>query len=831
MKIQLALLISWCLAIACPGAETPKDASITFKCQVLSGDGKPVPGARVYVNRPATRECILDDPIIAQGVTDAEGWFRASCTASPNLTYFDASIIADAGKDGIGVGRVFYRPPMESPQAGAIKLMPASELKATILTPEGTPAAGLELWVMAFALPGREEGPGGHLFGDASPLPGGLWRARTDEQGKLCIPQLPTGLHVYLKHGDSRWAQFKGRYHIFVEPLVKVDDTERTLQLAVPATMRGRILLPDGTPAGGSIVSIIDGVHPYVTAHGDEVKANERGEFVIDQIPPATYKLHYETEPPHFKKWIGSEKADLKVTAGQTLDLGDLVATEAAYVTGEVVDAETGKVVEEPLTFRLAAGQHDLHYQSQRYPKPEYHPPGNDDSVQVQVKGGEEKKVTFKLRPVKPEELVSGVVLDEAGNPVENARVAILGYGDRPFPTMAGSDKEGKFKLVRERGASQEMVLAWTEKAMSNPVPVEPGKSPTVRLREHELGKISGIVVDEADQPIAGAKISWNVPATVCLGGPVVRQVQSDAAGRFEFPRFWSDMEGVSFFCQAAGLGNVALRDVEVLSGTVTELKFTMKKADKTVSGQLVDAAGKPMVGLWVYAGNAKATTDMDGRFRISGLAPGRVHVRAILKTEDLTSEAKKWANAGDADVKLVLPAADGEVTGIVVNHAGKPVPLAKVESYDRDRKTTTDAAGRFKLGGVVKGWFTVDVKARTDDGEKAELRVRLKSGMKDVKITLPEKSREMFALPAEPVDLIGKTAPQVEYTKWMNSDPLGPHGRGKVRILDFWGLECSPCIATFPKVQKFWEAHKDKGIEIVATTSFYPEQEVKEFL
>jgi thiol-disulfide isomerase/thioredoxin len=290
-------------------------------------------------------------------------------------------------------------------------------------------------------------------------------------------------------------------------------------------------------------------------------------------------------------------------------------------------------------------------------------------------------------------------------------------------------------------------------------------------------------------------------------------------------------MEGVTFFCQAAGLGNVALHDVEVLSGTVTELKFTMKKADKTVSGRLVDASGKPMVGLWVYAGNAKATTDMDGRFRISGLAPGRVHLRATLKTEEFSSEARKWVNAGDADVKLVLPAADGEVTGVVLDAAGKPVPMAKLESYGRGRKTTTDAQGHFKLGGVEKGWFTVSVEARSAEGEKIKHDARLKTGMKEVRIALPGKSLEEVGRPAEPVDLLGKPAPQVEYTKWVNCEPLAPHGRGKVRILDFWGLECAPCIATFPKVQKFWDAHKGKGIEIVAATSFYPEQEVKEFL
>ncbi|QIF04336.1 carboxypeptidase regulatory-like domain-containing protein [Roseimicrobium sp. ORNL1] len=842
MKIR-ALIFTVCgLLMASLSAQETNDKKETPKpivCEVVTQEGKPVVGAKIYLSCPGSRDYVLEDPIIAQGVTDAQGLFRTSCTPPPQSKFFIAFAVVDAGKDGIGLEMVPIRTPSQhaSPEKHRIEVQPTADLKGTILTPDGKPAAGLEVWLQGFCLQKKTSGPEPGFFGDMSRLPGDLWKARTDTQGKFVMSMLPRNAHVYLKHDGSRWAQFKGRYHIMVEPLAKVDGSEPTLHLAEPGAIRGRILLPDGKPAAGSVVSILER-DPYVTAYGDEVKANDRGEFIIPQIPASTYKVHYETQPPYFTRWIGAEKSGAIVKAGEVTDMGDLVVTEAAHITGEVVDAETGKVIEEPLTFRLAAGKHELRYRSQRYPKPEYHPPANDDTVDVQVKGGEEKKVTFKLRPVKPDELVVGVVLDEEGKPAANVRVAKLGNGGENFPSMRTTDQDGKFKMARERDASNEAVLAWTDRAMSHPEPVEPGKELTIKLREKDLGRVSGIVVDAAGNPIADAKIRWSVPQPVCLFGPVPQQVKSDVSGRFEFPRFWSGMEGVSFYCEAeAGLGNASERDVKVLSGVITELKFVMNKADKAVSGLLVDSEGKPLAGLMVYASgtgqprNLKATTDMEGRFRITGMAPGRVHLRSIVKTEEFTSEAKKWASAGDTGVKLILPAANGEVSGTVVDASGKPVAMAKMESYGRGRKTSTDEAGAFKMSGLVDGWFTVQVEARHDDGERVELRERLKTGMKNAKLVLPAKNREVAALPAEPVDLIGKPAPQVEYTKWVNCEPLAPHGQGKVRILDFWGIECAPCIASFPKVQKFWEAHKDKDIEIVATTSFYPEQEVKEFL
>jgi thiol-disulfide isomerase/thioredoxin len=299
----------------------------------------------------------------------------------------------------------------------------------------------------------------------------------------------------------------------------------------------------------------------------------------------------------------------------------------------------------------------------------------------------------------------------------------------------------------------------------------------------------------------------------------------------------WTRKDGVTFFCKAEGYGSGSLRDKMIKEDATTELKFTLGVADQFVAGTVVDAEGRPAAGVSVYAsgtgqpGNARAITDAKGRFRIENLVAGKVHVRAYHKTEGSTREARKWANANDMGVRLQLPEASGEVTGMVVDAAGRPVPMAKVESYVRGRKITTDKDGKFKIIGLVQGWFTVDVQSVNEKGELLKRSLRLKPGMKDAKITLPAKNKEEPALPVDPVDLTGKPAAEVKIATWVNCEPLPAHGRGNVRILDFWGLECAPCIASFPKVQQFWEAHRGKGIEFLATTSFYPVEEVKEFL
>jgi len=139
------------------------------------------------------------------------------------------------------------------------------------------------------------------------------------------------------------------------------------------------------------------------------------------------------------------------------------------------------------------------------------------------------------------------------------------------------------------------------------------------------------------------------------------------------------------------------------------------------------------------------------------------------------------------------------------------------VESYARGRKTATDNSGSFTLGGIELGWFTVNVRMHQPNGTLHEKDFRLKTGMANVKLSLPETTDDSAGSAAPPVDLTGKPAPEIHVATWIHTEPLAAKAGGKVRILDFWGMECAPCLAGFPKVQKFWQEHQHDGIEFIA--------------
>ena len=77
------------------------------------------------------------------------------------------------------------------------------------------------------------------------------------------------------------------------------------------------------------------------------------------------------------------------------------------------------------------------------------------------------------------------------------------------------------------------------------------------------------------------------------------------------------------------------------------------------------------------------------------------------------------------------------------------------------------------------------------------------------------------------------KPAPSIVATEWKNAPDTTTLDayKGKVVLLDFWGTWCSPCVDKLPKVQKLYEAYKDKGLVVIGVHSKDGADNVTEFL
>lgn len=61
--------------------------------------------------------------------------------------------------------------------------------------------------------------------------------------------------------------------------------------------------------------------------------------------------------------------------------------------------------------------------------------------------------------------------------------------------------------------------------------------------------------------------------------------------------------------------------------------------------------------------------------------------------------------------------------------------------------------------------------------------------------------------------------APKYTITHWFVNTISKEDTQGKVILLDFWNIDCKPCVSSLPKLQEIHDKYIDKGLVVIACT------------
>ena len=571
-------------------------------------------------------------------------------------------------------------------------------------------------------------------------LPAPLGETKSDESGRFRISLEKPGVLLALRIATPGLPEAR-----LAGPYDSGDTTDLAdLRLPASAKISGRVSDDTGKPVSGARVTVVAGGAGFGDAEAvylSEAKSGVDGSFAMPDAPDGPRVLTARAAGfgpvTRFAFEARAEERIVLRTGGAVR--GILTDASGKPVAGAIV------VCEQVAARTDASGAYRL--TGVPLGSQTVEAVWKDDFVarKESVKVAREGEADVPLRLAKAA-AIAGTVVDEATRkPIAGVRVALSNpgrvFGRRQAQRVGRTDARGRFR-AGGLGARHYTVEATRDGYLPSTIPnvaavlAQPG---SVAIALQRAATVAGVVTDDKGQVVSGARVSIQ-------RDPNLRRLMRGAslASVFGQQSALSGPDGAFLIrglpaergatLEATKTGFAAARKLGMTWKTGEQVKnvaLALKKG-LTARGKVVNAQNQPIAGaqivaqsrdaaapgrrggnIMVRAGNAgqgdrpDAVSGADGAFLVQGLEEGEYAVSVSRDGYAPKTVASLGVKGPDESKWPAIVLTSGmAVAGAVKNPQGQPVIGAQIfaigESAGRPLDTSTDADGRFRIGGLA---------------------------------------------------------------------------------------------------------------------------------
>ena len=536
-----------------------------------------------------------------------------------------------------------------------LRLGEASPLAGQIVNHQGQPVAGATVYCII--------NPGG--YESIYVVPGWeKYACRTDATGHFRFAQLPANKKVNLTviHPD---------YAITTGPVdtrtydggVDTGTENFRLEMEAAGTIEGQIVDADGSNRPLAGIRLF-AENRRLIAWGNTVLTDAEGRFSFKNMPAGGYAIKPLLTTEQAQNSVVYTAYPVRLAEGQTTEGIKMEWIEGVPLRGQVLDSSTNQ----PIANAAVTVNQNVMRTSQRiwtgYTATDTQgyfelrvPPGNgsvsasafnyvgngsasESALNIQP-GDTHAEVALFLRSNKPI-AVSGVVLDPEGKPAGGVVVSSTSYQNEKTTTTA----DGRFRLdVRAESFGRPETMSVTALAPDKDlvgtaaIPQDAKSSVTLEIKLKPAGAVTGQVVDEAKDPLAGARITLLNRIAMNGRGFMLRSmgqpIQTDKQGKFRISGM-IDGELYTIRCEYESHGTMTDNNLKGEAGHVIDKGvIVLPLADCFVELTALDESGKPVDGMRIFANGQNQPmqdrmrqTDKDGKLRMGPFVAGELFVQ-----------------------------------------------------------------------------------------------------------------------------------------------------------------------------------------------------------